>query len=303
MKLPTLAPAPVPLSKCDQAKLDLTSLILKDKANSQILSNMVNLAALKMAYHMTGDKTHLLSLESYSQKSISGLKSDEFKTKLTDFYSAQGEAIDESKINRIFTQPNVAYQSSLRMDNGSSSALLLYLSESAPKEKLYPFTKEDAAAVWAQGQIFVAKNYEIGRKKADDGESQNRLNFSTQVYRLLNSDADATEDNKKIATRNPAELAKRIDTQEAQIKTAIETSIKSMKQDQIGCFQDKEVADCKPEELKLGTEKLSEIKRNLASAVSKGVLDSSKSTSTSPVKIDLLNSTAKDGIIDLKLAP
>ncbi len=281
----TPAESSPPANPCDLARVELTQLILKN--NPDLLSKMVNLAAIKMAYRMTGDKAHLRTLEEYSAKYQAGMNG-KFSARLQSFYQTYGRAADQSQINRIFNPKTSYYKPSLRLDNGSASAVLLYLSAKSDSKDKYAITEGDAAAVWAQSQVFSVKKMKIGEAEA------NQLNFSSQVYRLVG---------KILPSNGPgltqAQLEAQIRTQQKEIYTAIENNVNKLKEEQKkACPQT--VANCAAEDLKLGGLSLSEVQRHLATAVSKSATDAEKNSA--PVKIDFEKTSASNGVIDLKLA-
>ena len=290
---------PTPFKSCDETMIELTQVVLKN--NSKILSSMVTLAALKMAYRLSPDKKHLNTLEEYANQFKTSMskdsKSKAFQKKLGTFYQTHGEALDRYQGMKIFTPGNNSYQKNLRLDNGSSSALILYLSELPQKNdsRETAFTEVDAAAVWAQSQIFTVSGYAAGQA-GEAGVNSNLLNFSTQVYHLLNIPAKPGD----VIARTQADFASRITKQEEEIRNALQTSVKSLEDiSKIGCFT--EVQKCTAQDFKLGDANLSKIQQALATSISKGVkTESEKSFRT----IDFKNSEPpKNGVIDLKLVP
>jgi hypothetical protein len=167
---------------CDKVFTDLAMLVMQ-KGNSKILSEMVQIAALKMAAVASNSSSQTLEEIARKQKDqFASIANDDFKKKLTALYFNSSDdsqiiidKIKDGKESYFDKNLRVKYSNdSIRFGNSDASAFLLYLSET----KQGGFTAADAAAVWAQGKLFSQRNYILGDEKS------NLSNFSSQVYHL-----------------------------------------------------------------------------------------------------------------------
>jgi hypothetical protein len=176
---------------CDQVYVELAKLVLSKPENSKILSMMIHSAASKMAAlaHDSGSgkkKGANGTMETYSQDPTLKAAYTDFETKLTNSYLGTSGDIQKvlAKVNGTANYFDASAKSGdlkTRFSNSDASAFILYLSKTQGSN----FTTSDAAAIWAQGQLFENQKMHYGVYNEKKKQHDNLLNFSNQVY-LMN---------------------------------------------------------------------------------------------------------------------
>ena len=272
-------------TNCDKAKVEVAKAILKDPKNSGIFSKMVKLSSLKMAYAMAKDSGNKNSLEEYANKLAINKDDATFKASISDLYLTYGAPSDQGTLEKLNNDKKYNYYDhKVRLTNDNASALALYIASTSDKTDPMSLTTQDAAVIWAQQKVFQSKKMAIGLKNDTQG---NLLNFSTQVYHLINFGTDKTTD----------QLKARYEKNSSEIKNTILSAVKGLKSDEQQCFKDVASLPCNTNSVSLGSESLQGIQGKLAQLVSTGSLVSDD------VKLDLdLDSgvTTKDGVITIQ---
>ena len=285
-------PAPPPTPKapdisCDQVYVELAQLIMANPKNGQILSNMIKSAAIKMAVFAAGTSSNqsLQTMEAYAhQKDVSftDQNASDFRIKLEKMYkTSTQEAATINAAAQAATPGSSYFNKKVRLTNEDSSAFILYLSQH-PELKT-GFTTSDAAAVWAQGQIFQNKHLKLGDLAG------NSMNFSSQVYYLTNN----------IHVWKAKDIAggsKTFDDDtETKVQAEVDAVFKDTKQKDLvaaiqakGCLkQDDNKTVCDPNTTKIGSDSLESIKQKIADLANKKEMDGlSKYTLTEPPNFD-----------------
>ena len=279
---------------CSAAQIAITQAILKNPKNSQILSDLVNIAALKMALRLSSDPStqnmRFATLETFAKVHASERSSKEFESKLVTFYEDHGIVADRIYLNKL-NQKNLNYRDgTLRLSNENSSALILSLVSGGDSPT--DFNEADAAAVWAQGQVLNAKaaqnsDFSLGKLQA------NQINFSSQVYAYVNVLKGEKNRNASLKRKNLKDSLQQASDKLAQViaRTAKELGLSTQ-----ACPVVANPKDCSPADFQAGQSAIKDIQRNLASAIAKGGLQ----TKDHPVQFDFAHSRVENGIIDLK---
>ena len=267
---------------CDKARLEVVHAILKESKNSGILSKMVKLASLKMAYLLASDPNGKRTLEDYANK-LDIKKDDALSANITDLYKTYGAATDQRALEVLSNGKKYNYYNkSVRLTNDNASAMVLYLANSNTKKDPMSLTTEDAAVIWAQQKVFESKKMVLG-----DSEG-NLLNFSTQVYHLLNLG--------NAAGTSAAQLKTHYDKDSEELQKTILAAVNGLNTDEKQCFKDVAGGPCDHRPVSLGSESVLEIQSILAKLVSTG----SVGTGDIQLNLDLENGVkAKDGIITI----
>lgn len=314
---PTPTPTPGAHEKpadtlCDQAFAEIVRLLL-EKHNPKAFADMIHLAQLKMAFRMADPNMNVKTLEAYVKKN--GLhtgtdgsggvareleKADSaFAQALTGIYSKYGIPQDVELIEKLKKDPNYlgGKPAKVRFDNASASAVMLYLSQSEPKDQKFPFQESDAAAVWAMNKLAEGKT-KTGPKNAD----YNLLTFSTRVCQTFKDSSCGG------GTQTPLtldQIQKQHDTKDQDfVKSLTDAAQKWAKDDKYAaCF---EQIECDPaKEAVLGKTDVEKIKSKLAELVAKGSLqgEAGAAGQARVVEIDPTRTTAKNGNLTLYLKP
>jgi hypothetical protein len=259
------APKPVEptAEECSKAYAEVAKLVLAKPENKTFLSNMIQVAALKMSRLNT--RSNKKTVEGFAKTQLKGESEFASKLKNTYFdYSGDVEKIKEklksaNYFDRSVTSKGVK-NTKTRFDNKDSSALILYLSTQKDSE----FSASDSAAVWAQNEIF--KNLDLRYGKS----AGNQMNFSTLVYHYNTKMLESGYKEGDMSQKNETMIQDALKTQ-LQTSSELTTALQNSR-----CLKNKDGSFCSDQNSVLDASGLEQIKGKVAELAAGKVLEGFK---------------------------